>query len=363
MSVQQIVTPSKIESELSKIWDQLAQNNKTRACLFNLIVYAKLDQRINYLRYVVQTIVEKFPCRILFISGDPDQQKEYLKTAVSVLPASSEENSPFACDNIDIGMAGKDYERVPFLILPHIIPDLPVYLVWSEDPSLNNPLFTKLEPFATKVIFDSETADHLISFTKKMLEIEKKKKRPFADLNWARTESWRNLLAATFHSLTRMDALKKAKEIHITYNSVQTDFFCHLCVQSLYIQSWLASRLNWKFKTLEKQDRNFVFHYQTEHGLLTLTLSEEKIFELKPGFILSIDILCHDDQHFSFIREKEQPRQIKIQVSSKEQCELPYHFLFPESALGQSLAREVVYQETSKHYLQMMEALSKVDLP
>ena len=166
MTVQQIVAPERIETELIKIWEELAKENKMRASLFNLIVFNRLSARTDYIRSIVQKVVEKFPCRTLFVSQDPDAKQTYLKTAVSVVIPKAEE-STVACDQIDIGVAGSELERVPFLLLPHILPDLPIYLLWAEDPSQPHPLFSPLIRLATRIIFDSESADNLLSFSRK----------------------------------------------------------------------------------------------------------------------------------------------------------------------------------------------------
>ncbi len=113
MTIQQIVDPSNIEPELIRIWETLAKEKKTtRASLFNLIVFTKLSSRTDYFRNIVQKVVEKFPCRTLFISHDPDSPKPYLKTAISVLSPSAQDAS-IACDQIDIGVAGFDLEKFP----------------------------------------------------------------------------------------------------------------------------------------------------------------------------------------------------------------------------------------------------------
>ena len=72
MTTQQIVDPSQIEPELLKIWEKLAAQNTMRASLFNLIVFNRLSTRTDYVRSIVQKVVDKFPCRTLFISSDPD---------------------------------------------------------------------------------------------------------------------------------------------------------------------------------------------------------------------------------------------------------------------------------------------------
>src|SRR5690348_8539575 len=138
MTTQQIVDPAKIEPELIRIWEGLAKE-KMRACLFNLIVFNRLSDRTDYIRDIVQKVSEKYPCRVLFITQDPQSPHSYLKTAVSVVG-----NGTIACDYIDIGFAGPEMQRVPFVLLPHIIPDLPVSLLWTEDPSHDHPLFEPL---------------------------------------------------------------------------------------------------------------------------------------------------------------------------------------------------------------------------
>ncbi|HAB99095.1 MAG TPA: hypothetical protein DCE71_04665 [Parachlamydiales bacterium] len=112
MTIQQIVSPDQIEKQLQSIWEALVKENKMRASLFNLIVYTHLSARTDYFRSIVQKVIEKFPCRILFISFDPDTSQSYLKTAVSVVTPSQGETT-IACDNIDIGVAGSEIEKVP----------------------------------------------------------------------------------------------------------------------------------------------------------------------------------------------------------------------------------------------------------
>ena len=105
MSIQQIVKPEAIEERLKEIWERLGQENKMRACLFNLIVFNRYSERTDYIRSIVQKVIDKFPCRVLFISEDPNPQEPYLKTAVSVIMAEGAESS-IACDHIDIGVGG-----------------------------------------------------------------------------------------------------------------------------------------------------------------------------------------------------------------------------------------------------------------
>lgn len=342
MTIQQIVDPENVESELIRIWERLAKE-KMRACLFNLIVFNRISPRTDYFRDVVQKLSEKYPCRVLFISSDPDSHQPYLKTAVSVVG-----NGNIACDYIDIGVAGPDVQRVPFLLWPHIIPDLPVTLLWTEDPSKPHPLFEPLLKLASRVIFDSESSDSLLAFSQKVLDLRKKTGIDTADLNWARTEGWRDLIASLFHS-----GEIPIRNIEITYNARETEFFCHLKVQSLYLLAWLASRLDWKFKNASK---NLDFTFERQTGKIQSAPWDK----LGPGTVIAVDIAT-ETKKYACARIPTQYHRVAIQISSEEQCELPYQYVLGRTATGQSLIKEIVTKGTSSHYLEMLESLSQLD--
>lgn len=352
MTIQQIVDPSNIEPELIRIWEGLAKENKIRASLFNLIVFTRFSPRTDYFRNIVQKVVEKFPCRTLFISHDPDSSQPYLKTAISVVSPSEE--ASIACDQIDIGVAGPDLQRVPFVILPHLIPDLPIYLLWAEDPSIPHPLFPPLAKLATRIIFDSESADSLLAFAQTLLELKEKTGIDVADLNWARTEGWRDLISSTFNAGQRLALLKQISHLNIVYNARETEFFCHLKIQAMYLLAWASSRLCWKF---ENATPSLQFKFKSAAARIQSDTWEK----LGPGTVISVNLQTTDGHQFDAGRIPDAYHYVKIQFSSMEQCDLPYRFVLGQTATGQSLVNEICKNGTSVHYLDMLKELKTLD--
>lgn len=345
MTIQQIVDPGKIEKELIRLWDGLGKE-KMRACLFNLIVFNKLSARTDYIRDTVQRVSEKYPCRVLFITSDPESAHPYLKTAVSVVG-----NGTIACDYIDIGVSGPDIERVPFVLLPHIIPDLPVSLLWTEDPTTPHPLFAPLSKLATRIIFDSESADSLLAFSKTILSLREKTGIDTADLNWARSEGWRDLIASLFRSGERLDQIN---DVCIRYNSRQTESFCHLKIQSMYLLAWISSQLKWKFK---KASHNLEFTFEKQNGKI-LSSEWEK---LGSGTVISVDITTTDKHLYHCARDPKQYHHVSIQISSPDKCELPYQFILGQTATGHSLVKEIITKGTSSHFLNTLKQIGQLD--
>jgi hypothetical protein len=340
---------SEIPAALVKLWDALEGTNKMRACLFNLLVVAPKNQRTDYVRTITLKVLERFPSRVIFASIDTTH--DVLDASVSLIPGAKG-SYDVVCDFIDLQASKQAQPKIPFVILSHLLPDLPLYILWGEDPVQDNPISHELEKWATRIIFDSEVTDNLPAFAKTVLEHAKDCE--IADLNWGRLESWRDLLSSTFYSKDRLETLKKSQKICITYNAYETPFFCHTKIQALYLQSWLATQLNWKLSKIEKD----LFHY----GNLTIELKAAKNQDLPPGTVISLDIFTPTDVHFAFSRDPKHPYQIKTVICDIEKCEIPTLFIFSKAKSGLSLVNEITHNGTSPHFLKVLEFLKETPL-
>jgi glucose-6-phosphate dehydrogenase assembly protein OpcA len=326
-----------IQAELTRVWDSLEGTNKIRACLFNLIVFTQKNERVPYIRTIVQKVIERFPSRVIFITVDKNSKEDLLKASVSVMTGAKGAYD-IVCDLIEIEATRTTQDKIPFILLPNFIADLPIYLLWADDPCRDNPITAELENWATRIIFDSETTDNLSRFATTVVESKSQSGSDIADLNWARTESWRELLASTFHSPERIEQLQRTKKLSITYNSHETEFFCHTKTQALYLQSWLCSLLNWPKSRVE--------------------LTSEKNSLLPPGTIISMDLITTQGEHFSFCRAPASPHQINMILSTPEKCEIPSKYIFTKSQSGLSLVNEIYQSGTSEHFLKCLSMLS-----
>jgi len=351
-----IIAPSEIQSELSRIWDSLEGTNKMRASLFNLIFFTKKKARAEYIRAISHKVIEKFPSRVIFITEDTESSDAYLNTQVSVLPSSSGEFD-IACDFIQFDVAGNYLERIPFVILPHILPDLPIYVIWAEDPATPTSLFTQLQKLADRIIFDSECTTNLCEFAKHLINFDTKLHCDIADLNWGRMESWRDLLASTFYSTERLNQLQKSTKIQILYNAQETEFYCHTQIQSIYLQGWLATQLGWKFNTMQAEKGKMTFLYERKGGPVEVTLYPEWYQNIKAGTILSVDLETEDQNHFSFGRNLELPHHVSMRFSTLEKCDMPLKYIFAKDESGQSLVKEICHKGTSKHFLNLVKVI------
>ncbi len=343
---------SEIPAALTRLWDALEGTNKMRASLFNLLVVIPKNQRTEYVRTITIKVLERFPSRVIFATVDKTLPNDSLNASVSLIPGAKG-SYDVVCDFIEIQASKQSQSKIPFIILPHLLPDLPLYILWGEDPVQDNPISHQLEKWATRIIFDSEVTDNLPAFARTLLEHSHDCE--IADLNWGRLESWRELLASTFYSTERLETLKQAQKICITYNAYETPFFCHTKIQALYLQSWLATQLGWKPTKAEQG--------LSQYGALTVELKAEKNPDLPPGTVISLDIFTPADVHFAFSRDPAHPYQIRILICDVEKCEIPTMFIFTKAQSGLSLVNEITHNGTSPHFLKVLEFLSSQDNP
>ncbi len=354
------VSSGDIQNALNKIWESLETTTIARACLFNLIFFTHKEHRAAYIQRLAQKVVEKFPSRVIFVSVDKKSTQDFLKTEVSIL-SSSQGEFDVACDYIHIETGGAYHERIPFVVLPHILPDLPVYLLWAEDPGKNDPLCDHLGQLAGRLIFDSESTESLPPYASSLLERHAKLHCDIADLNWARIESWRDMLSMAFYSEDKLKQIQHAKQILITYNAQETAFFCHTKIQAIYLQAWLSCQLRWEFQTLHIDKNNLCFAYKGEFGPLEITLSSQQHTTLPPGLILSVEILTSGNEQFTFSCNLEQMHQIAYQHSTPSQCDLPSYYIFTKAESGHSLVKEVCHRGTSEHFLKVLNLVKTMD--
>jgi hypothetical protein len=359
MSSEYIVEPSKIESQLNLIWDLLRGKGKTRASLFNLVIYTEKNSRVDYLYKIAQKLIERFPSRVLFVTIDTSLPSKTLKTSVSAIASESPLNS-VACDLINIVLSEDNKERAPFMILPHLLTDLPTYLLWGDDPTKKDPVSSPIEKLATRVIFDSETTEDLCDFARAALFHKTTYGSDIADLNWARTEGWRQLFAETFKSTDQLDSLHKATLIELVYNKRSTPFFCHTKIQALYLQSWIANQMSWTFSSVKHTDTCQEIFYNKSQGSICIRLNQCDDRELPPGAIVKILLKTEKQEEFKFERSKTSPHIIDIKYSTPTLCRLDAQFILDKYESGVTLVKEIFHKGTSSHYFSLLNALAAI---
>lgn len=352
-----------IEKELNRLGDSSKKDKPTKACLFNLIIYAHEPRRVKYLQELVDTILDKFPCRIIFIQGNKESTSSYFRVSVSNVVSGINKSSASTnvkCDQIVIDASHDQLYRVPFLVTPNLVPDLPVYLLWGQNPFEERDIFPYIQRYAKRVIFDSECADNLGLFCKEMQANLDTLKMDVMDINWALVSNWRDIIAEIFDTPEKLAHLNACKSLVIEYNGSTTETTQHPEVRALYLQGWLASTLKWKYQHIEKFETNAIISYFGAVHPVVIGLSPQDAPNLPPGAITSIEIITSTGHTYNISR-KDNMQQVAVHTSSKDTCEIPFILALPNVHKGLSFMREIFFNGLGDHYRETLKTISKID--
>jgi glucose-6-phosphate dehydrogenase assembly protein OpcA len=347
-----------IEKALKDLCEISKDKKYIKSCLFTLIIYAHEPRRIKYHQELINNILEKFPCRIIFIQRESETVNRLHVNVANV--TSGQGGTAVICDQITIMSSQNELHRVPYLIIPHIIPDLPVYLLWSEIPFKEHIIFPALRPYASRIIFDSECSDSLHKFSEDMLQNFNEFNIDIMDINWALISSWRDMLVQLFDTPARFSVLQKCKSLRITYNNIKTEMSHYPAIRAVYLQAWLASRLKWRYCNTEKLDGITIISFTTDEHPSIVALSPQTDDNLPPGAIISIELVSIDGCMIDISR-RQSLSQATIHISSHRQCELPYTLPLPDVHQGLAFIKEIFYHKLGDHYLDMLKIISKMD--
>jgi glucose-6-phosphate dehydrogenase assembly protein OpcA len=356
----QSIPIAKIESSLKQLWDGHGTENRMQACLFNLVVYAETPLRIARMRQVVQDALRYFPCRVLFI--EVDKEKEVAEITARVSIESIGEAAPgIACDQIVLTVPSQLVQRVPFILFPLLIPDLPIYLLWGKDPTEELVVLPQLIRNAHRLLFEAGIPKSLTIFSATLLSFLKEYPGvEYVDLYWLAISGWRAIFYQVFDSPPHLLQLEKTRRIELYYNEDHTIESQENEKQTLYFTAWLASRMGWKPLSNEEGEKAFEWKFAHSEGEVTVSWIPQRIPMYNPGTLFKMEIESYEGWHYAFVPQQENSK-IVAYISSRETCDLPFTLSLSSLKFGVPYIRDLFYAPVSSAYpktLQMLEMIA-----
>lgn len=360
-----------IGKELKKLSSDAKDKKQRKACLFTLVIFAHEPKRAAQLKDLIDTILAKFPCRLIFIHADCSSKEKHFNVTVSSLTSGGAgsggvaSKSAVSCDQILIDASSDQLFRVPYVVIPYLETDLPVFLLWGQNPFEDSIVFPELQPYASRVIFDSECSNNLNLFCREMLSGVDSLDLDVMDINWALISNWRDTLRQLFSELDMKDELPRCKSIVIHYtegnsSSSDEDGLLYPEIRALYLQAWLASCLKWRFRSVKMSDQGVVISYFGTNGPTTVTLSAVPEPNLPIGALTSIEFGIEGGATH-LLQRKEKLSQVIVHTSTDTECKLPYTLPLPSNHRGMNFMKEIFYTMTGQSYKNMLESLCAID--
>ena len=242
-----ISTPlPQIESALDEFWRSLAQDGERavlRSATSTLILVA--TEAPSYQTFVqsLPELIRQRPGRIILIRLQP--AGETVEAFISAhCRVSSQGDKQLCCEQITLHCPSAQTDKLPGIVLPLLLPDLPVLLWWPDAPQVRARIFSSLCPTIDRLILQSGAWitgwPAFCSLAQWILRHQPQVH--MMDLTWASLTGWREALTQFFDAEDGAALLQGI--VRIEFQTTTAGF----SPAAGWLLTWLATVLQWRLR-------------------------------------------------------------------------------------------------------------------
>ncbi len=233
-----------IDRTLSAIWRDAAGSNNSvsRVCVLNLVAMLDSADQIGPTTEMIARLTDRFPSRAIVVAATEDAGPPLEAWVQAHCQLPSPGRPQVCCEQISVVARPDGHARLPGLILPLLVPDVPVVLWWPRGEPFGGPLYGRLQPLADHIIVDSRTFQAGLSGLERL--VGACHGAAVSDLGWGRLTSWRELVAQFFDAPGMLRHLNTLESVAVRYRAADDSLEARM--PALLLVGWLAARLGWQ---------------------------------------------------------------------------------------------------------------------
>jgi glucose-6-phosphate dehydrogenase assembly protein OpcA len=217
-----------------------------RASVLNLVIFATREVHARRAARTIDELATRHPSRAIVVVGDRKRDGVAPDLEMHCHLAKPADLQQVSYEQILIRARGDADQRLASALIPLLLPDLPVFLWWTETPPLDRPYFDELLALADRLIVDSSDFARPATTLPRLHAVARSGHGRYGltDFNWTRITPWRELISQFFDVPAWRPFLDGITGIRIGF-SVDADGREIHPSQALLLIGWLASRLGW----------------------------------------------------------------------------------------------------------------------
>lgn len=217
-----------------------------RASVLNLVVFATREIHARRAAATIDELATRHPSRAIVIVTDRERAGRDPDLEMHCRLPHPGGAQQVSYEQILIRARGDADRRLASAVIPLLLPDLPVFLWWTETPPLDAAYFDELLVLADRLIVDSGDFARPDETLPRLHAVARAGHRRYGvtDFNWTRITPWRELVMQFFDVPAWRPFLDTITGIRVGF-AVDADGREIHPSQALLLIGWLASRLGW----------------------------------------------------------------------------------------------------------------------
>jgi len=243
---------SELERELARLRRSSGAHAKeqgisvARASVLNLVIFATREVHARRAAVTIDELATRHPSRAVVVLIDRDRAGREPELEMRCRLPHSGGAQQVSYEQILIRARGDADRRLASAVIPLLLPDLPVFLWWTETPPFDAPFFDDLLGLADRLIVDSADFARPDRTLPRVHAVARAGHGRYGvtDFNWTRITPWRELAMQFFDVPAWRPFLDAITGIRVGF-AVDADGREIHPSQALLFIGWLASRLGW----------------------------------------------------------------------------------------------------------------------
>jgi glucose-6-phosphate dehydrogenase assembly protein OpcA len=217
-----------------------------RASVLNLVVFATREVHARRAAKTIDELASRHPSRAIVIVADRERVGRPAELEMHCRLPQPGGASQVSYEQILIRARGDADRHLVSAVIPLLLPDLPVFLWWTETPPLDAAFFDELLGLGDRLIVDSADFARPDRTLPRLHAVARAGHGRYGltDFNWTRITPWRELTSQFFDVPAWRPFLDGITGIRVGF-SVDADGREIHPSQALLFIGWLASRLGW----------------------------------------------------------------------------------------------------------------------
>ncbi|MEW5738772.1 MAG: glucose-6-phosphate dehydrogenase assembly protein OpcA [Myxococcota bacterium] len=229
-----------IERDLAALWRKAstsgAEHSVTRACSWNLVVYATTDAELARAKHLADALVAVVPSRTLLLNQRTNANGPEVEAFVTANCRMMPGGGKLVCtEEITLEARGRGGDHLPSLTRALLVPDIPTAVLWASVPA-RTPLVDELVSAADRLIVDTGALGS--EGLERVQSLGTKATHRVADLAWLRTAPRRLAIAGAFDPPVDAGLLYRLKRVSL-------ECAPEAVAGAKLLLGWLGARLGW----------------------------------------------------------------------------------------------------------------------
>jgi glucose-6-phosphate dehydrogenase assembly protein OpcA len=281
----------------------------TRTSVLTLVAYALDADAARRAGETIAALPEYHPSRSIVVLAQPSDDEPAIDARLSAHCHIAPGLEGQVCfEDVELTVGGRAARHLHSVVLPLLVPDLPVYSWWSGDLLGDLHILDEVLDASDRFIVDSTRFSDARLGLPCLASLAQRTATAVSDLNWARLDPWRQLIAQFFDSpglRPYLDSLTAVDIEHVAGSAAQASL----------LTGWLAARLGWQPEGAD----NEAYRLRSAAGSVRVSLRARPSPDGEPGSLLAVRLAAsRSGSEATFSIRRSEPQQVTIKIEAPE---------------------------------------------